>query len=161
MFNNLSLDQLKIYLVTKLSFQACHTLIDKATGVDVVEIPQVGAYVHRKAVHRHIAACPHTYGAYLSCSCGVAIYPHARRARYTARLDAPLLADAYDGLLQRIDILAQTYAELLQVENGVTHHLTRAVECHVATAVDVVKFGANRTQIWLRDEHICAIAAFA
>ena len=161
MFNNLCLHQLDIHLVTQLLLKACHALIDKAARVDVVKILQVGVHIHRKAVHRNIAARSNTYGTYLSCSGAVAIKPYARCACNASCLDAPLAAYANDRLLQRVNILTQTYAQLLQVEDGVAHHLTRTVVGDVATSVDVIEFGTYRTQVWLRDEHILALATLA
>ena len=114
MFNNLCLHQLDVHLVTQLLLKACHALVHKAARVDVVKILQVGVHIHRKAVHRNIAARSYTYGTYLSCSGAVAIKPYARRARNASCLDAPLAANANNRLLQRVDILTQTYTQLLQ-----------------------------------------------
>ena len=161
MFNNLHLNLLEIDLTAHLALDTRNAPIDKSTGVDVVKILQVGSHVKRKAVHGNIAARLNTYGANLSRPGRIAINPDTRSTSHTPRLDAPLTAYADDGLLDGVYILPQTNAQLLQIQNGITHHLTRAVKGHVATSVDMEKLSTDRAQICLRDEHILVLTAFA
>ena len=125
-----------------------------------MEIFQVGIYVQRKPVHRHIMTALHTNGTDLSCLRSMGIEPHPRSTFQPAGLYTVIAADIYDALFHAVNVFLQPYAVLLYIEYRISHHLTGTVVGYIATPAYMKQFRPQSIQRTFIDKHITFVTGF-
>lgn len=111
-------------------------LILKPTRHNPIKPPQVRTNIQSHPMTTNIPPQMHTHRANLS----VLIHPHAR-VLCSSRVDTVVLAGFHDGVFKQMHPTARTKTMSLQIQDGISGQLPRAVEGRLAAAERFVKLG--------------------
>ena len=136
-------------------------LVLYTAGNDVIEIPEIGIHVQRKAMHGDPAAAAYPDGAYLPLPARYArIEPHACFTGAPFALQ-PVFADGFDHhFFQVAQVFADIGTEVLQVEDRVTHDLLQSMKGYIASPVGVKKRDIVGGKFGIAHEHMFLLPAF-
>lgn len=123
----------------------------EAAGNDEVEVVEVGGDIESQAVHGDPAPDAHPDGA--DFFAGVIFAgaqwgggPDTGGARFAVGVDSEGSAGLDGGFFEKSDVVVESQAEEVEVEDGVDDELSRAVVGDVAAAIGVEKFDAQSLQ---------------
>ena len=137
-----------------------HPPVRETARVDVVEPTQVRIHVERETVHRHVARRTYSDCGYFPHRAAFG-QPHPRRSCDTGTADAVVGYRPYDRFLNRVDILLESDALAFEVEYGIAHQLSRAVERDVPSPVYAVERCTFAFEEIFGHKHVLFMAAFA
>ena len=105
-------------------------------------------------MHGDPAAGAHTHGADLSGERGVGIKPYSGLTFASACLDSVFRESEDHHLFEQSQVLMDIGKEILKVEDGVTHDLSRAVIGDVPAPVYFIEAGILLLQLRLIDKQV-------
>lgn len=112
-------------------------------------------------MHGYPATAANTHGAYLAGLRGTGVQPYAGFARGAKPGNAVIGQGADGDLFQKAQVFADVSKKLLQVQNRITHQLTRAMEGDIAPPVSFYILDVALGQLCIADQKVAFLSAFA